>query len=125
MWILYKTSFNHHNALQCENIECNLWYHLKCTKISYKTYTEFNKNVNTDIWTCTHCYNFPFSHVNTNDWNRIILDCDKLEKKLQKLIDIKNPVYSTKCTICERKISSNKIYKGIPCNSCNCLIQEM
>ena len=54
--------FNHHNALCCENQNCETWYHLRCTDVSLHSYN--NMSSSSELWFCKSCYEFPFYHLN-------------------------------------------------------------
>ena len=109
------------DALECEGDTCGTWFHLKCTKITALQYQEFNKNESSPPWFCTDCLCTPFSSVNDIDLSRILFD-NRLEKYTRKLLKSNN--FSPKCTICKRKIHSDKIAKALPCFTCGNLIHR-
>ena len=109
------------NALQCEGGTCNTWFHLKCTKITLSQYSDFNKNIGSPPWFCTDCLCAPFSSISDTDLKKILFD-NRLEKYTKKLL--KSNTFDPLCTVCSRKIHSDKTAKALPCFTCGHLIHR-
>ena len=116
-----KPVFNNQNALFCES-DCRKWYHLKCTKVSLETYQKFNKNNKCGSWFCSSCLSFPFHNLT----NVELIANSSFECKAEIEFDaiIKSNEFSSKCSICLRKIKENKKHKSMPCTTCKSLVHR-
>ena len=77
--------FDHQNSIMCEGL-CGKWFHLKCTKITLKMYTAFNKNPEKSLpWFCNACYSPPFSGLSESEF-RATNSTDNFEKSTAKEI---------------------------------------
>ena len=104
--------FNTQNYITCDNPECSLKYHIKCTIISLKAYNLLkNKG---ELWICKNCYSFPFDTITKNSF--FSLNHDKMEISIRKFVT-NNPNFGSKCTICCKKIRRDKVNKSMPCKS--------
>ena len=115
-----KPVYNDNNSLQCE-AGCMKWYHLRCTNISLAQYNEFNSAQTSLPWYCTNCHSEPFRNVNDNELFNLFHE-NHLEIFTIEQTNIK--MYDLTCSICSRKIHTNKASKGLPCNSCSCLVHR-
>ena len=103
---------------------CRTWYHLICSKVSHKKYLEFNKGTDTEDWICDRCYKLPFNCLSDVDFHKLNNPQDKFELFVNKCITKDDIEFTESCPICKRRIQKNKLYKAIPCFSCNCLVHR-
>ena len=116
-----KAVHNSDNALQCEG-ECSTWFHLKCTRVSLNQYKEFNKNNSkSPSWFCPDCLCSPFSSIDDTQLKKLFFE-NHLEKFTKKTLKSNN--FDPMCSICDRKIHSDKVHKALPCFCCLSLVHR-
>ena len=116
-----KPVFDHQNGIGCDI--CNIWYHLKCSKHSLNDYVSMSKSE--EAWVCTDCSTFPFASINNQVFLETVETSNQLEQYTLKTINpINGKTFSHKCSVCLRKIKSNKSHKALPCLSCYSLVHR-
>ena len=116
-----KAVHNSDNALQCEG-DCSTWFHLKCTRVSLDQYKDFNNNnTNSPSWFCPDCLCSPFNSIDDTQLKKLLFD-NQLEKFTKK--QLKSINFRSICSICDRKIHSDKISKALPCFCCLSLVHR-
>lgn len=110
-----KAVFDHHHAICCDNLDCEMWYHLKCTRLSLECYMDLSKNAKDENWFCDKCIALPFSSLSDIEFQNCMSDHVFV---LPPIIIISNK----QCSVCPRKVT--KPHKCMHCKSCNCLVHR-
>ena len=74
-------------------------------------------------WICNDCINFPFSSLNENNFKKMVIQNDKTEKIMSKLLD-DSLIFDSECSVCKGKIIKDKLKKGLYCRSCRHIIHR-
>ena len=61
---------DNHNGISCDT--CNIWFHLKCTKLTTKDYRLYQTGQYV-FWNCPKCLSeiFPFTNIDNNKFKSL------------------------------------------------------
>ena len=102
---LIKPVLDHHNALCCDSICCNIWLNLKCTNVSLRTYNMMHSKKYTEQWFCKNFNTFPFCDISDLESSQISSHIGTFSEYSKNLPMETSKIYSDICSVCQCKIN--------------------